>query len=97
MDGLSVAPTLLGKRADKLGIGEAYSVIMADRSVAANQAAIMSGRYKLIEGPDKDFALYDMDEDPKEASNLKESLPAVLDSMKARLARRKRLDRISPF
>jgi arylsulfatase A-like enzyme len=97
MDGQSVAPFVLGRKEDKLGLGEAYSVIMADRSVAASQSAVMSGRYKLIEGADETFELYDMEEDPKEANDLKKDLPEVLAAMKARLERRKRIDRIGPF
>ncbi len=97
MDGQSVAPFVLGQKEDRLGLGEAYSVIMADRSVAASQSAVMSGRYKLIEGSDSKLELYDMETDPKEADDLQKDLPQVLDAMKARLERRKMIDRIGAF
>lgn len=97
MDGQSVAPALTGRSEDKLGVGEAYAVIMADRSVAASQSAVMSGRYKLIEGADEKLELYDLEEDPKEAKDIKEDLPEVFAAMKARLDRRKKIDRIDPF
>ncbi len=97
MDGLSVAPELRGERKDKLGAGEAYSVMMTDRSALQDQAALMSGRYKLIERPGSSYKLYDLSRDPKEQKDIKAEAPELLRSMKARLARRQRLDAIPAF
>jgi arylsulfatase A-like enzyme len=97
MDGLSVAPELLDQRQDELGRGEAYSVMVADRSVQESQAAVMSGRYKLIERAGSKYQLYDLSHDPKEKNDIKEHAPELLRSMKARLSRRKRLDQVPPF
>ncbi len=97
MDGLSLAPELFGLRKDALGMGEAYSVMITDRSVLEDQAALISGRYKLVERPGSSYRLFDMNKDPKEQKDIKEEAPELLRSMKARLRRRQRLDAISAF
>lgn len=97
MDGLSVAPELAGTRKDSLGAGEAYSMMVADRSVQENQAAIISGRYKLIERQGSRFELYDLVRDPNETRDIQKEAPELFASMRARLDRRRVLDRISPF
>ncbi len=97
VDGISVAPEIRQERNDKLGVGEAYAVMVADRSVKKGQSALMSGRYKLVENGDGEYELYDHSEDPKEMSDVKELRPKVLESMKARLERRRMIDRVSPF
>lgn len=97
MDGLSVAPELLGKREDTLGAGEAYSLMVADRSVQESQAAIMSGRYKLIEREGGQFELYDFWRDPGETKDIKEDAPELLAAMKARLERRRAIDHVRAF
>jgi arylsulfatase A-like enzyme len=97
MDGLSVAPELLGTRKDAIGLGEAYSVMVADRSVRESQAAIMSGRYKLIERSGGEYELYDLGRDAKEKQNIKDVSLELFESMKARLSRRRDIDRVAPF
>lgn len=97
MDGLSVAPELRDEREDLLGVGEAYSVMVSDRSVQESQAAVMSGRYKLIEREGAKFQLYDLSHDPKEQKDIKEEAPELFRLMKARLARRRKLDQVPPF
>jgi arylsulfatase A-like enzyme len=96
MDGLSVAPELLGQREDRLGKGEAYSSQVVDRSVNSDLNAIIAGRYKLIERGKK-YELYDRESDPMEKKNLVEELQEVTAALKARLARRKQIDRVPPF
>ncbi len=97
MDGLSLAPELRGERDDKLGAGEAYSVMIADRSALEDQAALMSGRYKLVERPGSKYKLYDTSQDPKERKDIKAKAPQLLRSMKARLARRRIIDAVPAF
>lgn len=97
MDGLSLAPELRRDRKDKLGVGEAYSVMIADRTALEDQAALMSGRYKLIERPGSRFQLYDTSQDPKERKDIKAQAPELLRSMKARLKRRQDLDAVPAF
>jgi arylsulfatase A-like enzyme len=97
MDGLSLAPELRGERKDKLGVGEAYSVMIADRSSLEDQAAVMSGRYKLVERPGSKYQLYDTSLDPKERKDIKAQAPQLLQSMKARLERRREVDAIPAF
>lgn len=96
MDGLSVAPELVGTRKDVFGAGEAYSMAVADRSVKEDQSALISGRYKLIERSGS-IELYDFVSDPKEKKNIAAEAPELLAAMKARLERRRRLDRVSAF
>lgn len=97
IDGLSVAPEIRGERPDKLGMGEAYSVMVADRSVKKSQAALMSGRYKLIENASGEYKLYDHSSDPDEEKEVQDLRPKVFESMKARLKRRRTVDKVSPF
>lgn len=97
MDGLSFAPEVRGERKDKLGLGEAYSVMIADRSALEEQAAVMSGRYKLVERPGSQYRLYDTSQDPKERKDIKAEAPQLLRSMKARLQRRRRVDAVPAF
>ncbi len=97
MDGLSVAPELLGEREDRLGAGEAYSVMVVDRSVKDGSYALMSGHYKLIEQADDKFELYNLTADPRERKNLKVTAKPLFEAMKARLRRRQKMDSVSPF
>lgn len=97
MDGLSLAPELKDERDDILGVGEAYSVMIADRAVLEDQAALMSGRYKLVERPGSTYQLYDISQDPKELKDIKEQAPELLRSMRARLARRRAIDAVPAF
>ena len=97
MDGLSVAPELRGEREDALGRGEAYSQMVADRSVAQSQSAIISGRFKLIAKEGAQYELYDMSRDPRETKDIKQQAQELFASMKARLKRRQAVDRVPPF
>lgn len=97
MDGRSLAPLVLGQQKDVLTKGEAYAVMMADRSIESSQAAIIVGHFKLIENAKGDFELYNRSKDPKEAKNLRSTHPEVLEKMKARLRKRKETDQVSPF
>ena len=97
MDGLSLAPEIRGERDDALGLGEAYSQMVSDRSVHQSQAAIISGRFKLISREGSKYELYDMSRDPRETKDIKDEAPELFKSMKARLARRRSVDRVPPF
>ncbi len=97
MDGLSVAPELRGEREDKLGLGEAYSQMVSDRSVHQSQAAVISGRFKLIAREGGKFSLFDTSRDPRETKDIKDKAPKVFAAMKARLGRRRNVDRVPPF
>ncbi len=97
MDGLSLGPVLRGEAEDTLGIGEAYSQMVADRSVHQSQAAVISGRFKLIAREGGKYALFDTSRDPRETKDIKDKAPEVFASMKARLARRRKVDRVPPF
>ncbi|MCP4447758.1 MAG: sulfatase-like hydrolase/transferase [Myxococcales bacterium] len=97
MDGQSVAPVLRGEADDVLGVGEAYSQMISDRSVHQSQAAVISGRFKLISREGGRYELFDMSRDPREAKDIKEKAPKLFESMKARLKRREALDQVPPF
>jgi arylsulfatase A-like enzyme len=97
MDGLSFADVVLGKRRGLLDAGEAYFSMVPDHSVRQSAWGLVSGRYKLIVPGGGQPELYDIVADPKEASNLAETRPELLEEMQRRLARRKRLDRVPPF
>jgi arylsulfatase A-like enzyme len=97
MDGLSLAPELLGTRDDALGLGEAYSQMVSDRSVHQSQAAVISGRFKLISREGGKYELFDTSRDPRETKDIKDKAPKLFKSMKARLARRRKVDRVPPF
>lgn len=97
MDGLSVAPELLGQREDALGKGEAYSSMVADRSVDENWDALVSGRYKLIVRDGGKTELYDRELDPGETRDRSKELTEVVEALRARLERRRRIDQVAPF
>lgn len=100
MDGTSLAPILRGERKPKSDGGEAYSVMVKDRSVGKSERALVVGRYKLIErdGTDK-VELYDIVADPDEKRNIAgvESKAEVLAKMRERMKIRRELDAIYPF
>jgi arylsulfatase A-like enzyme len=100
MDGTSVAPILRGERKGKAEGGEAYAVMVEDRSVDKSHRALIVGRYKLIErdGTDK-VELYDIVSDPDEKRNIAgvESKAEVLEQMRERMKIRRELDAIYPF
>ena len=97
MDGLSVAPELRDEREDALGLGEAYSQMVSDRSVHQSQAAVISGRFKLIAREGGKYELFDTSRDPREAKDIKDKAPKLFKSMKARLERRREVDKVPPF
>jgi arylsulfatase A-like enzyme len=97
MDGRSLAPYLRGERVAAVEDGEAYSLMIADRSVRRTMWALVSGRHKLIVEPDAPPQLYDIVSDPDESANLLAAEPEVLARLRARLDERRRTDRVSPF
>jgi choline-sulfatase len=98
MDGVSLAPLLRGKAADIAGAGEAYSAMIADRSVPVSQRAVIAGRYKLIWTEEGDrLELFDLSADPGERRDLSGSQPQLRAAMKARLDARRAQDEVSPF
>ena len=97
MDGLSLAPEVRGDRKAALGQGEAYSQMVVDRSVQQSQAAVIAGRFKLIAREGSKYELFDMIQDPRETKDIKQEAVDVFESMKARLARRRAVDRVPPF
>jgi arylsulfatase A-like enzyme len=95
MDGVSLAPVLRGTARD--AGGEAYAAMIADRSVAAGERALVAGNYKIIQKDGKPNELYDVRADPHERINLIKSRPDVAADMRAKLAARKRIDDQDPF
>jgi arylsulfatase A-like enzyme len=97
MDGLSFADVVLGKRRGLLDAGEAYFVMVPDHSVRQAAWGLVSGRYKLIDRAGGQLELYDLVADPKEAKDLAAARPELVEEMKKRLTRRRKLDRVPPF
>ncbi len=95
MDGVSLAPVMRGTARDEGG--EAYAAMIADRSVAADQRALVVGNFKIIQKDGKPTELYDVRADPHERINLFKSRPDVAARMRAELAARKRTDDEDPF
>ena len=67
-------------------------------NVAAPRRALVRGRWKLIESPQR-TELYDLRTDPNERHDLAKdpSPPAALAQLRAALAERRRLDRTPAF
>jgi arylsulfatase A-like enzyme len=95
MDGASLGPLLRGTAPDTGG--EAYAAMVADRSVADDQRALVVGSYKLIQRDGKPYELYDLKADPHERRNLYTSRPELAADLRSRLAARKRVDDQDPF
>jgi arylsulfatase A-like enzyme len=93
MDARSFAPLLRGDP----GSGEAYAVMVRDRSVARSGRALIAGRFKLIAVDGRRAELYDLVADPAEAKNLASRKPPILADLMARMARRQAADEVSPF
>ena len=97
MDGVSLAPILRGEEPAKVDNGEAYSVMLADRSVSRTIRALVAGRYKLIEEEGRSPELYNLLRDKKEKRNLAKEKPEILREMQERMAARRANDAIPPF
>ncbi len=96
-DGRTLGPYLRGEKPATIDQGEAYSVMIADRSVARSAFALVRGRHKMIMEPDKPPELYDIVADPSERTNLFATQPDVLARLRKALDDRRRIDRIPPF
>lgn len=96
MDGVSLAPLLRGEQPDDPEAGAAYAVMLEDRSVDRSVAALVRGRYKLVQEGDR-YELYDLFADPDEDEDLAGSRPELLAQMKAALAEQRRRDTRPPF
>jgi len=98
MDGSSLAPIIRGEREGALDDGEAYSVMVKDRSVKRGMRSLVVGGYKLIEtdGQEK-VELYDLKRDRRERRDLSDKKPDVLERLRQRMDARRELDSISPF
>ena len=93
MDGVSLAPLLTGARAEIPDGGEAYLVMVKDRSVARTQRALVLGKWKIITDADGTLAsaeLYDVRADRDELNNLATRESAVLTRMHEALLERMR-------
>lgn len=98
MDGTSAAGLVRGNVKDAREDGEAYTVMMADRSVRTSARALVVGRYKYIEhGDGERLELYDIVADPDEKKNLVESKREVLRQMQARMHERRQIDAVPPY
>ncbi len=98
MDGSSLAEVIQGTSRDGPEAGEAYSVMIKDRSVKRTARALIAGRYKLIEHSSrKKDELYDLRADPRERHDLRKKKPEVLKRLKDQLRTRRAIDSISPF
>jgi len=98
MDGRSLAPILRGEEEPDRERGEAYSVMVKDRSVKRGMRAIVVGTYKLIESEDsKKVELYNLRRDRFERNNLSERKPEVVEKLRERMAALRAIDAIRPF
>jgi arylsulfatase A-like enzyme len=97
MDGGSVADRVRGVVPDVPGAGEAYLVMVPDRSVQEEMVAIVAGRHKLIERPRRKPMLYDLAQDPGEKQNLAKDQPAIVEDLRRRISQRRAVDAIPPF
>ena len=97
MDGVSVADLATGARPSNPSEGYAFSTMVADRSVAASERAIISGQWKMIENTTGGYELYDLSGDPREAHDLAKLRADKFAEMKKKFAARDAMDRIAPF
>jgi arylsulfatase A-like enzyme len=97
MDGVSLVPYLTGDRSLDDDEGEAYSVMVQDRSVPEDLFALVAGRYKLITDGGEEHELYDIVSDSREKKNIAKDKPNLLRRLQLRLAARRKVDRIAPF
>ncbi len=98
MDGKSLAPLLRGEVEPDNDGGEAYSVMVADRSVKHGMSAIVEGSYKLIQSDgNKNVELYNLRRDKQERRNLAKRKPELVKKLLERLAARRAVDAVPPF
>ena len=79
------------------GGGEAYAVMVRDRSVPRSGSAMVAGRYKLIDVDGRKPELYDLAADPSEAKNLASEKPDLIDDLWDKMDRRRAIDEEAPF
>ena len=97
MDGVSLAPQIMGQTELPVDQGEAYSVMVADRSVPQDLFALVAGRYKLITDGAERNELYDIFSDPQEKKDIAGKKPEIVRRLRLRLAARRKIDRIPAF
>jgi arylsulfatase A-like enzyme len=96
LDGSSFAPLATGGRAARIDTGVAFAAMIKDRSNPGGVAAIVRGRWKLIEHGGV-FELYDMLTDPDERFDLIAQKPTIVAELKLLLAARQAAAARSPF
>jgi arylsulfatase A-like enzyme len=96
IDGESIAPLALGRRAPNPDGGVAFAAMIKDRSNPGGLTAVVSGRWKLIDNGTS-LELYDTRSDPDEHSNLITTHPPVLDQLRLLLRARQEAAKTSPF
>ncbi len=97
MDGISVVPLLDGRTSSRIEQGDAYAVMVKDRSVEHESAALIVGRYKLLRTTNGEMQLFNIIEDPNELEDLADKEKDLLARLQGQLAARQEIDRISPF
>jgi arylsulfatase A-like enzyme len=80
-DGRSFADLATGRRVGDSEQGTAFAAMIKDRSNPGGLAAVVRGRYKLIDNGSS-AELYDIHVDPDERSNLLSVKPAVVEDLK---------------
>lgn len=96
LDGGAFADLATGARPAASDAGQAFSYMIADRSVPDSVRAVVRGRWKLIATGGR-RELYDVIADPREQRDRKADRPEVLAELEALLVERAALDRASPF
>lgn len=96
MDGRSLADLARGQRPPALEGGEAYAVMMRDRSSTREARAIVRGRWKLIVAPGE-LELYDLVADPGERTDRAAQHPELVGELSALLEARRAVDRVPAF
>ncbi len=98
MDSRSLWPVITGEVEREDAAGEAYSVMVADRSVPANRYALVRGSFKLIRDEEGEHVeLYDLKRDPQEKKNIAAKKPTLLAALLRRLEVLRHVDRVPPF
>jgi len=98
MDGRSFAALVAGARESRIEDGRAYATMMQDRSVKEDKWAVVVGRYKLvIEGATGAPKLFEIRADRRETKDLAKDKPEITRQLMDELARRRAIDRLSPF
>ncbi len=96
IDGRSIADLAEGRRPGDPDGGVAFAAAIGDRARPGDAAALVRGRWKLIEGG-AGLELYDLRADPGERANALERNPAIAAQLTRLLRERQALGRRSPF